>query len=349
MTEKEKWLRMIEGRGCDEIPCTVSLSPATWARHRENLEQLVIRYPDIFGDYEPGRKDFDAFDPVYRQDEQYTDNWGCVWDNRQGGLEGQIVHHPLADWSNFDAYRAPDPLAVAERVPRPDWGDVRAAAAAARAEGRLVRGSGDRYFERLHFVRGFSEFLMDVAEDSPRIAQLSDLILQHNMTLVERWLEIGADLMYFGDDLGMQDRLIIHPDKWRRHIKPGYATMHGTCRRAGAHVFLHSDGYILDILPDLIDVGVSIVNPQDRVNGIDNIARICKGRVCICLDIDRQRLLPFGTPREIREHIRECVIKLGSPAGQLMLTAWVSHDAPLCNLVALCDALREFRSYHAGR
>jgi uroporphyrinogen-III decarboxylase len=85
------------------------------------------------------------------------------------------------------------------------------------------------------------------------------------------------------------------------------------------------------------------------VNGIDNIARAVKGRVCIEIDIDRQSVLPFGSPGDVRELVREEVQKLGSPQGGLSMICGIYPPTPLANVEALCSALEEYRTYWVGR
>ena len=161
------------------------------------------------------------------------------------------------------------------------------------------------------------------------------MVLEFNRGMVERYLALGVDVLNFGDDLGMQERLTISPAAWRRYVKPAYAELFGMCRRAGAHVYLHSDGYIVDIMPDLLECGVTMLNPQDLCNGVETIRRELKGKVCIDLDIDRQTVVPRGTPAQVEDHIRRCVEALGSSAGGLMLTCGLYEGTPLENIEAV--------------
>ena len=347
MTDRENYLATAQLRGGEWIPCGVSVSPATWAKYREDLEDVLLRHPTVYHPLQKGQRDFDAFGPAYREGERFTDNWGCVWLNIQGGLEGQVVEHPLADWSALDTYRLPDPLRQHERGDRGDWGQVQAAMERQRAEGRLTWGGGDRFFERLHFLRGFENLMVDLATDPPQLARLIRLVVDHNMALVRKWLEIGVEVMSFGDDLGMQDRAMMRPEIFRRHLKPGYAEMFQPCRAAGSQVYLHSDGHILELMDDLIEAGITIINPQVRANGMDNLAREVKGRIAISLDLDRQNILPFGSPADVRDHVKEAVLKLGSPRGGLMVNAEINPTVPLANVDAVCSAFEELRTYWA--
>jgi len=100
----------------------------------------------------------------------------------------------------------------------------------------------------------------------------------------------------------------------------------------------------LEVVGDLIDAGVTVINPQIRANTSEGIAKTMKGQICVNLDLDRQ-LFPFATPSGIREHVKAAVIRLGSRDGGLMLSAECGPDVPLENIEALCRAFEEFRTY----
>ena len=136
----------------------------------------------------------------------------------------------------------------------------------------------------------------------------------------------------------MQTSLPVSPEMWRRFVKPSYEAMFGPCRDAGAPVYLHSDGHILEIIPDLVETGVRVVNPQVRANGLDGLVEVAKGRVAIDLDLDRQ-LFPFATPSELDDHVGEAHEALRSDAGGLTLYAEIEPDVPLENVEAICCAL----------
>jgi hypothetical protein len=98
---------------------------------------------------------------------------------------------------------------------------------------------------------------------------------------------------------------------------------------------------------DIIRTGGDVLNLQDLVNGLDNIARHVKGRVAIDLDIDRQSITVNGSPRDIDDHIRECVAKLGSPEGGLSLCYQPWPPTPTRNLDAVFTAMEKYRGYWA--
>jgi len=167
------------------------------------------------------------------------------------------------------------------------------------------------------------------------------MLLDHEMKLVKKRLEIGVDMISFHTDIGTQNGLMISPAKFRKYIKPMFKKLFSTCRDAGVHVYLSSDGRLLDIVDDLVECGVSVHDPQFRANTLEGIAEKYKGRLCIDLDLDRQTF-PFCSPLNIRRLVKESVEKLWLPEGGLMMKGEVGPDVPLDNIEALCQAMEEF-------
>ena len=320
MTQEENYYRAVEFRFPEWIPIQVSLLPATWQTYREALEEIVLRHPLIFGQHQPGSKDFDELEGTYQKG-KHTDEWGCVWENIAPGLDGQVVGHPLVDRA---AVRSFEPPPVGTGLPH------------------------GFMFQRLYYLRGFENLMVDFAERPPELQILIDKVLDHNLAELELILAEKPRTLYFGDDLGNQQRLPIRPEAFREYLKPCYARIYGACRAAGTHVYMHSDGHILEIIGDLIECGVMILNPQVRANTLDGLAATCKGKVCVNLDLDRQ-MFPFVPSEEIDTHIREAVTKLGAPEGGLMLLAECGPDVPLRNIEAICTALEKYRTYSASQ
>lgn len=316
--------------------------PGAWKRHREKLRQLVLRHPAIFGPYSREKTDFDSMGPGLRKGDE-TDNWGCIWHNVDEGIVGQVIGHPIADWNALTSYKLPDVVLYDEWGPPRDWSWIRANAERSRKNGLLVWGGGCtiRLFERLHFLRGFKNLMLDFARNPPELQKLIDMITESNMRLTRKWLELDLDVMSYGDDLGNQTKSMISPATFRKYLKPSYLRLFSACREAGTHVYFHSDGHILELVDDLVEAGVTIINIQSRPNTIDGIVRKCKGKVCISLDLDRQ-LFPIGSPERIKEHIREAVRMLNSEQGGLMMEASVSADVPLENIEAICQIFEEY-------
>ena len=324
-------------------PFVVSLMPATWMKYREDLEEIVLAYPRIFPGYRRGDRDFDAIPgPLYELG-RHIDCWGIVWENIEQGLDSIPVVHPLADWALLEGYQAPDPALDDQFGPRPAWDLVARDLNEARAAGNLAAAGplphGFMYM-LLYYLRGFENLMLDMATAEPRLERLIEMIRAYNVGVIDRFLAAGAEYLTFGEDLGIQHRLPISPDMWRTYIKPTYAAMFGRCRARDLPVYLHTDGHILEIIPDLIEVGVSILNPQIRANGLAGLQEVARGKVVVHLDLDRQ-LFPFATASEIEDHIAEMFEGLYLPQGGLMFHAECEPDVSLENIEAICRTLEK--------
>ena len=315
---REDRIRAINYDHPEYIPISVGFLPRTWSKYREKLEEIILRHPIISPDYENGSVNFDEVGGKYALG-KHTDAWGCVANNILQGLDSIVTKHPVPSREAINQLKAPE---VDEGIPH------------------------GFMFLRLTDLRGFEEAMLDFAEEPPELQTLIDVVLEYNMRQVRIMLEEkkGEEILRFGDDLGMQHALPISPEKWRKYLKPCYAKIYALCHEQGHYVYMHTDGCIHEIIPDLIDCGVNVVNAQFRANGLENLVRACKGKVCLDLDLDRQ-MFPFCSPGEIDAHVREVVEALGSCEGGLWLEAECGPDVPLENIEAICAALERYRSY----
>jgi hypothetical protein len=309
-------IKAMKFEGPEHIPVGIGLLPATWMKYREELDALVARHPVIFGERKKDRDYDEVWKGTYVEGE-HTDAWGCVWTNVETGMEAIVTRHPVPTREAVRTLQAPK-----EDIGTP--------------HGFM--------FLRLADLRGFEEVMVDFAEEPAELQMLIDVVRDYNVRQVELMLEKRDKpaVLYFGDDLGMQTSLPMSPEKWRKYLKPCYEAIYRPCREAGHHVYMHTDGHIHEIIPDLVECGVHVINPQIRANGLDNLVRVCKGKVCVDLDLDRQ-LFPFCSPADIDAHVREAVDALGSPEGGLWLKGECGPDVPLENIEALCTALEKYR------
>ncbi len=323
--------------------CGVSIMTATWMKYRDEVEEIALRHPKLFPGMKKGGMNFDfpSLPPLYELG-NHTDTWGTVWNNIERGLDSIPVQCPLEDWSAFDTWEAPDSLVEGD-FDRRDWNAIAKALDATGANGNMRDGGGlghGFFFMRLYYLRGFENLMLDMATDDSRLGELIKVVEDFCVRSVQKYLELGVDHVSGGEDLGMQHALPVSPDAWRKFVKPTYEAIFGPCRDRGIPVYLHSDGHILEIIPDLVDTGITCINPQIRANGLDEIERQVKGKVAISLDLDRQ-LFPFSSPAETEDHIFEAYEALHMPEGGLMLGAECEPDVPLENIEVICCALEK--------
>jgi uroporphyrinogen decarboxylase len=338
---RDTYMKAVTFGSPDWIPCSVGFFDAVWAKYRQELKDLVGRHPFIFGTYLKAKVNYDAMNKRHKPNTKSTDNWDCTWQSAKGGYEGQVVGHPLANWEILLEYKFPNPQKKSEWGNR-HWFLEKIGRRAAKNLGILFPGNGERLFDRLYFLRGFDNLMRDFATNDPHLPMLLQRFQDHEVTLVKRWLNMKVDIMNFHTDIGTQNRLMISPRQFRQWIKPLFAAVFQPCKDAGVPVYLSSDGYLLDIIDDLAECGVSVHDPQLRANTLEGIAEKYKGNMCVDLDLDRQSF-PFAAPEELQEQIAKAVELLNSPEGGFMMKAEISDpQVPLENIEAICQAFEEY-------
>jgi uroporphyrinogen-III decarboxylase len=248
------------------------------------------------------------------------------------------MDHPLKDWSDLAAYRCPavDMSVEARAKLRKDFDDQEKA-------GYIRWGGAGNLFERMQYLRGVQEFFMDVALYPEEVCRLADKIVDdYLIPNIEKAVEAKADVIMFIDDWGTQSALLINPKSFREIFKPRYKKMFELARQGGALVWLHSDGMILEIIPDLIEIGLDVINPQGNCIDLQEMRRITQGKLHIHMDTDRQGRLPFGTPQEIDDYVKELARIFGDPRGGLSFHGAFDAQMPLANVEA---CLKAFHTY----
>ena len=302
----------------EELPISVGILPAMWKHYGGEMARFAKEYPEFIPSV-PDLGNLGEYMPESYRYGSFTDEWGCVWTNIHEGMESIVTKHPVPRREDVWSLRIPS---------------VR--------EGRIPHGF---MYLRLLDLRGFEEIMLDFAEECDELQLLIDKVLEYNCRhIAARIPDTDEEIMYFGDDLGMQKGLAIGPEKWRKYLKPCYQKMFAIAHGAGKLVYMHSDGMIYEIMPDLHECGADMINPQYSANGLDNLARVCRGKIPINLDLDRQ-IFPFATPSALDDHVRECVERLYLPQGGLGLSIELNYDVPLQNAAALLDAARKYRRY----
>lgn len=342
-------VRAIRFERPDYVPIVFWINPACWHHYpRELLLELMdchrMLFPDFGGEDEP-EPDLAPFE---RAAAPYTDAWGCVWQTTDDGITGAVTGHPLADWGALECLVPPDPSASNGVIPI-DWAEVKDRIAAAESGEKHYVGSLEHghTFQRLSYLRGYENLLLDMVDDDARLRRLIETVETFNAQIVQRYLDLGVAMMRYPEDLGMQVGPMLSPHQFRKYIKPVYERLMAPARQAGCLVHMHSDGDIRGLVDDIAVSGVDALNLQDLVNGIDWIAANLKGRVCIDIDIDRQQVTRFGTPRQIDALIREEVEKLGSPIGGLMMIYGLYPGVPVENIKALMDAMERYAGLYS--
>jgi uroporphyrinogen-III decarboxylase len=237
----------------------------------------------------------------------YIDEWGCEFVNAHDGIIGEVKNPMVQDWDE-DWTRVRLPM---------EWltADVDAINRDCDATDKFVLpGVCARPFERLQFLRGTEALYMDLMDPPDGMLKFIERMREFYCRMFELWGRTEVDGLFFIDDWGSQQNLLINPEVWREVFKPIYRDLCDIARSRGKKTFMHSDGHILRIYPELIEVGVDAVNSQLFCMGIENL-RPYAGKITFWGEIDRQQVLPRGTLEEVDAAVRSVYENLWRDGG----------------------------------
>ncbi len=339
MNSRERVKRAINFNYPDRVPISHAVLPAAQIKYGQALDEILTEFREDFGwDYMQGLP-LEEFPAVYKQGRN-VDDFGTVWFSEWMGVCGIPVEWPIRDLAHYDEYNWPEDFTAG-----PPTGRLYSGHMAGFDDRWYARGAWITYFELLQQLRGMEQFMVDIATEPKGFYRLLDDLLAFHLRWIEKWTRLEYDGLHFADDWGSQSSLIIKPETWRRIFKPRYAEMFKRVREKGMDVWYHSDGQIREIMGDLIEIGAQVINCQVPVVGHDWIARNARGLVAFRTDIDRQRIMPFGSTSEVKEEVQRTFEACGSSQGGIVACGEVGPDLPIENVRAMYEAFRKYGNY----
>ena len=331
MDSRERVARTLRHEAVDRVPRQLWYLPGVYMFRHQELLDMLDRHPNDFGPadctFGTGRR--------CRGDENvpgfYTDAWGCVWKVAEPGVVGEVKEHPIDELTDVDRYEIPWEL-----LDEADF--TRVNRSCAETSKFVLVGTEVRPFERMQFLRGTERLFMDLAYGEKEILTLRDRLHEFYVRQIEMLAATDVDGVSFMDDWGTQQTLLISPEIWRAVYKPLYKDYCDILHARGKSVFFHSDGHIEAIFPDLIEIGVDAVNSQLFCMDIEKLGERYAGKVTFWGEIDRQHVLPFGTPDDVRAAVRRvanATIK-GPRTGVIAQCEWGNRD-PAENIEAVFE------------
>lgn len=293
---RELVLETLEFSDPDRITRQIWLLPWAQNHYPQQAAYLLERYSDDIV-HAPGY----CKTPLKTQGDMYAigtyvDEWGCEFINRQEGIIGEVKRPLIENWSDLVNIRVPK-----ERLTiNPD--EINAFCNS--TDKFVLSSTGVRPFEQIQFLRGTENVMIDLAAREEHLLNLIDTCHSFYSEELELWAKTDVDGLFFMDDWGTQQSLLISPDQWRQIFKPLYKDYVDIAHRYGKKIFMHSDGYILDIFPDLIEIGLDAINSQLFCMEMDKL-RAFAGKITFWGEIDRQYLLCQGTPEQVRAAVFE--------------------------------------------
>jgi uroporphyrinogen decarboxylase len=359
MNSKERVLTTINHEEPDRVPIDIMIAPEVAYTLIDtlclDLESDPFALSKILGnDILYGFLGFcDGFSSIYKEERKigenlYQDQFGIKWRSKSQkyGRYCEFAEHPLADIKKYDNYKWPDPL-IAEN------------------EGiemykKLIDESGDEYaiigsvacsmLEASWYLRGLENLLMDFYLNKDFVEELFDKTMAYTLKLSKKLVEMGVDIIWWGDDIAVEKGPLIDPKLYRELIKPRYAIMIQEVKKINKDIKIafHTDGNIEWALDDLIEIGIEILNPlQPDVNDFPKIKKKYGDKLTFWGNVDTRHVMTNGSFVDVANEIKRIISILSPGGGHILCSNHTVQSSPRAvdNTIAYYWAARQFGNY----
>jgi len=343
MNSRERILAAIERKPLDRIPTDIWATPEIWEKLRRHFGEGVDIKEQLHIDGLVGVGPTYSGPTLPKMPEgEQIDFWGMRHKRvpHEGGAYDEQIYYPLAAATTIDDLEA-------YRWPSVDWFDysnIRAEAEKARKTHAVMSGYMAPFFFH-NLLRGLELSLIDPLVEPEfthhLVNRISNFFYDHHRRIFEQCDGL-VDVAQVTDDLGSQTGPLISLELYREFYAPHHKRFIDLCHEFGIKVFHHDDGGIRPFLPDLLDMGIDILNPiQWTCPGMERkqLKADFGVRVCFHGAVENQRILPFGTPEEVRREVRHCIDDLASDGTGYILAPChnLQGNTPLENILAMYD------------
>ncbi len=346
MSGKERWLAVLNRQKPDRIPMDYWGTKEAGEKLMKHLslpdmnavfKKLRIDKPFWVGGKEKGPKKLDG-----------SDMWGFKFrkvDYGNGSYE-EVANHPLADFKSIDELNNGYVFPTADLF---DYSHIKAEVEA--HPDRIVQGGGSEPMLTYKYLRGDEQAFIDFIENPEFMQYILDKIMAFSYENTRRVLEQAPGkihIVYVAEDLGSQDDLLYNPVHIRQFLFPNMKKMMDLTHQNGSYVFTHTDGASRKIIPELIELGMDVLNPIQwncKGMGIEGLKKDFGDKIIFHGAVDNQHCLPFGTVAEVREEVKRNIEVLGKNGGYILAPCHnLQVVGPSANVVALYEAGLEYGS-----
>jgi uroporphyrinogen-III decarboxylase len=360
MKHRERVLTALNHEEPDRCPMQISFTPEFAARLEADLQlkgqglhnphgggntyelerlldedMLLTSVGWVNGYYQPGYQDVD----------RYQDEWGVTWktvayETPYGkGKYTEPAGHPLAEDQALETYHAPDPH-------RPElYHEAQRILEEYQDEYWIVGVTPTTIFETAWALRGYERLMVDLASDPDKANRVLDIPYRYHKIVTQRLTRLGVDMIWLGDDVGGQNAMLMSPKMWRQYFKPRMADLIASLRAINPQVKIayHTDGVVYPIIPDLIEIGLDVLNPIQPAAMDPLRLKNEYGRdLCFWGSLDIQQTLPFGTPEQVKAEVITRLQTIGRGGGLLIgPTHNLQLDTPLENFWSMLETIRQ--------
>ena len=359
MSPKERVLEALNHREPDRVPRLSSFTPEFATKLRKHLgleDELFNPHGGVEHDLEleVGNDILltaQGFANSYYQrlDRDYTDEWGVRWKiieykTRYGtGKYTEISGNPLKEDTSINKYIPPDPTIIKRYEPSK----------------KLIEKYGKEYaimgvivctiFEAAWALRGLDSLMMDFITNEDLANRILDIPFNYHLYAGKKLVSMGVDIIWTGDDMGGQNKMLISPELWRKYFKPRMAKLYSELKLINPNLKIayHSDGNIYPIIDELVEIGLDILNPvQPKCMDPHCLKKRYGKNLSFWGTIDIQETLPFGTPAQIENEVKDRIKNIGPGGGFIISpTHHVQIDTSIGNFFTFWNAVEKYGKY----
>jgi len=293
---------------------------------QEQTQQILNKYPEdieiLDFNYARGKKTSGS---RYIKGRIGIDEWGCPWYAGEDGVAGEVKDPPLKSLSDINQLTAPYEIFDGADFPKVNK-------MCSEKQTFTLAWTTVRPFERMQFLFGTEKLFTELAYGSKEIFLMRDVLHEFYKEEISRWIQTDVDGISFMDDWGYQSSLLISPDMWAEIFKPLYKEYCDLIHSKGKYAFFHSDGFIEEIYPGLIEVGIDAINSQLFCMNIEELGEKYKGKITFWGEMDRQHVLPFGTQQEVAQAVNRVKNALWMPQGGVIAQCEFGLQDPVENI-----------------
>jgi uroporphyrinogen decarboxylase len=274
--------------------------------------------------------------------ETYVCKWGCTWRNvkNSSGKYSEIIVNPLAgELSLLDSYEIPDPSEESQynhcRKIVELYGDTK----------WIIGSCQCTIFEAAHYLRGMENFMMDLVLNPEYAKKLIEKVSVFAFEAARKFIELGVDMVWFGDDISSQNGMMMSMPMWREFFRPVYKELFAYCKSLNPNIKIayHSCGNLSDAINDFIEIGLDVLNPiQPLSMNPQTIKEKFGSKLVLFGGLDVQKTLPFGTPEDVKKETAWLKEVCGKNGGYILNPAHhIQSDTSIANILAYYDEAKK--------
>lgn len=352
MTNRENFLALVRRQGYERVPVEFVLCP-----HLQEVckEQLGAEdYQEYFGfpwrrvdDLRLKEHDTEKYRKFYQTplaEDADIDEWGVGHEKSPNSMHMTRMRHPLEDMETIEeimSYPYPD-------YARADGSHQKAQVESIKARDLIALGDMQMtIWECAWYMRSMEQLFCDMMDENEIAEFLFDKVTEQSIIRAMSYVKAGVDVLFLGDDIGMQHTIMMSEELYCRWIKPRLKKLIDTVKAENPDVviFYHSCGFVEPFIPHLIEAGVEVLNPiQSECMDFEEIHRKYGDKISFHGTIGTQTVMPFGTPQEVKEAVWKNLDIAGEKGGLMVTpTHMLEPEVPLENILAYVEACRTYK------